>query len=319
MRAAVFERYGPPEVLNIQDVPKPVPGDSELLVRVRATTVCAGDVRLWKADPFFLRLLSGILRPSRIKIPGMEFSGTVEAIGKDVTQYAAGDAVFGSTGLKFGACAEYVCVAQSSMLAKKPEGAGFAESACLPFGGVSALHYLRRAQVKSNQHVLVYGASGSVGTYAVQIARHFGAKVTGVCSTSNLELVKSLGADGVIDYTRTDFSRSVQTYDFVFDTVGKARLSQCLNVLRSGGVYASSAAPWAAVFAGSWVQVIGRAKVITGMARTAPTDLSFLAHLVEAGKIRPVIDREYPFLQIADAHRHAETGHKKGNVAVVID
>jgi NADPH:quinone reductase-like Zn-dependent oxidoreductase len=319
MKAAVFTRYGPPDVLQIKDVPKPVPKDNELLVRIHATTVCAGDVRLRKADPFFLRCLSGLLRPTKINIPGMEFAGTIESVGRSVTRFAVGDKVFGSRGLKFGCYAEYACVAEGRAAAKMPSNATYDEFAAVLFGGVSALFYLRQCNIRPGQNVLIYGASGSVGTFAVQLAKHFGARVTGVCSSANLELVKSLGADDVVDYTKEDFSRAGRVYDIVFDTVGKSGFWRSMKSLQRGGSYAFSASGLLTPKLGRvWASITGAGNLIGGMARVKEGDLSFLAGLIEAGKIRVVIDRRYPLDEIAKAHRYVETGHKKGNVVIIV-
>ena len=318
MKAATLDRYGPPEVLRIADLPKPVPGNGEVLVRVRAATVTAGDVRLRLASPFFIRFFLGLRRP-RFKIPGMTFAGTIEDAGANVSGYRKGDDLFGSTGLKFAANAEYAC-APSSLIAAKPANATFGEAAAIAFGGVSALHFLRKANVQAGQRVLIYGASGSVGTAMVQIAkRHFGAHVTGVCSTANLALVRSLGADEVIDYTKDDFSTSGAVYDVVVEAVGKARTGQLLRSLKRGGAcvfVASTLRGYAA--AKVWAALSGRAKIVGGVARGKPGDLDFLKGLVDAGKFKPVIDRTFPLEEIVSAHRYAESGRVKGNVVIAV-
>lgn len=323
MKAAFFNRYGPPEVVQIKDVEKPVPKDNEVLVRVYATTICAADWRLRKADPFIIRFMIGLWRPTKIHILGMEFAGKVESVGKAVTRFAKGDEVFGSTGFKFGAHAEYLYAPEDG-LAMKPVNMTFEEAAAVLFGGVSALHFLRKAKIQAGQKVLIYGASGSVGVFAVQLAKHFGAHVTGVCSTANLDLVKSLGADEVVDYTREDFSRAGRVYDIVFDTVGKSGFSRSLKSLKRGGFYVlvggSGGLPsiLGGALRGMWVSVTGAAKVVGGVARRAAGDQSFLKELIEAGKLRTVIDRRYSLEQIAEAHRYAEAGHKKGHVVIVL-
>jgi len=319
MRAAVYRRYGPPNVVQIEDVEKPVPKDNEVLVRIHATTVCAADWRLRKADPFLIRFMNGLWRPTKIHILGMEFAGKVESVGKAVTRFTEGDEVFGSTR---GTHAQYTCLPEDGALAIKPVNMTLEEAAAVLFGGVSALHFLRRAKIQAGQKVLIYGASGSVGVFAVQLAKHFGARVTGVCSTANLELVKSLGADEVVDYTREDFSRAGRVYDIVFDTVGKSGFSRSLRSLKRGGVYVREAGPFwllSSMFAGMWASITGAAEVIGGVARRAPGDQSFLKGLIEAGKLRTVIDRRYSLDEIAEAHRYAEAGHKKGNVVIVLE
>lgn len=320
MKAAVYSRYGPPEVIRIEEVGKPVPKDNEILVRVRATTVCAGDVRLRKADPFFLRCLNGLSRPKKTTILGMELAGMVESTGKSVTELEPGDAVFGSTGLKFGTYAEFVCVKDGRMLAKLPGNTTCAEAAALPYGGISALYFLRKAKISPGQEVLIYGASGSVGTFAVQLGRHFGARVTGVCGTANVELVKDLGADRVIDYTKEDFSKAGQAYDIIFDTVGKSGFWRSMKSLKRGGSYAFSASGLLAPTLGRiWAAITGSAKIIGGMAKVEAGDLAFLSALAERSIIRPVIDKSYPLEQIVEAHRYVEAGHKKGNVVIIIE
>src|SRR5438477_4351557 len=323
MKAAVFTRYGPPDVLEIKDVAKPVPGNNEVLVRIHATTVCEADWRLRKADPFIVRLMNGLWSP-RIQILGMELAGKVESVGKAVTRFREGDHVFGATGFKFGAHAEYACLPQDGLLEIKPANMTFEEAAAVPFGAVTALHFLRKAKIQAGQKVLVYGASGSVGVFAVQLAKHFGAHVTGVCSTANLDLVKSLGADEVIDYTREDFSTAGPVYDIVFDTVGKSGFARSLKSLKRDGFYVviapsgGLASVVGDILRGIWMSMTGAAKVIGGMARAAPGDLAFLKGLIESGKLRTVIDRRYSLDEIAEAHRHAEAGHKKGHVVILL-
>jgi len=325
MRAAVYTRYGPPDVLEVRDVAKPVPRDHEVLVRIHATTVSAADWRMRKADPFIARFMNGLWGPRRVRILGMEFAGTVESVGKGVSRFREGDQVFGSTGFKFGTHAEYACLSEDAQLAIKPVNMTFEEAAAVLFGGVSALHFLRKAKIQAGQKVLVYGASGSVGVFAVQLAKHFGAHVTGVCSTANLDLVKSLGADEVVDYTREDFSRAGRVYDIVFDTVGKSGYSRSLRSLKRGSLYVRVGGSGrllsilADTLRGRWVALTGAAKVVGGVARAAAGDLSLLKGLIEAGKLRTVIDRRYSLDEIAEAHRHAESGHKKGHVVVLLD
>jgi NADPH:quinone reductase-like Zn-dependent oxidoreductase len=331
MKAAIYSRYGEPEVLQVTDIDKPVPKDGEVLIRVHATTVCAGDVRLRRADPFFLRLFNGLFRPKRIKVPGMEFSGTIEQIGGSVADFAVGDRVFGSAGLKFGAYAEYLCVSPSQLLAAIPDGVSLDEAAAIPFGGISALFFLRRANIEPDRNVLIYGASGSVGTYAVQLARHLGARVTGVCSAANLDLVRSLGAHRVIDYSKDDFSSDGCVYDVVFDTVGKSGFWRSMRVLRRGGTFVQASsipvgASLAAIISGIlsptlggiWAATAGAGKVAGGNARSQPGDLALLAGLVGEGKLKVVIDRRYPLSAIADAHRYVDTGRKRGNVVIEV-
>jgi NADPH:quinone reductase-like Zn-dependent oxidoreductase len=325
MKAAIYRRYGPPDVLEIQNVEKPVPRDNDVLVRIYATTVCAGDWRMRKADPFFVRFINGLWRPKKIHILGMEFAGKVDCVGKTVTRFTEGDHVFGSTGFKFGTHAEYACVPEDGTLAIKPANTTFEEAAAVLFGGVSALYFLRKSMIQTGQNVLIYGASGSVGIFAVQLAKYFGAHVTAVCSTANLELMKCLGADDVVDYTREDFSRAGQVYDIVFDTVGKSGFSRSLRSLKRGGMYVrvggsgQLSSILGAMLRGIWISFTGAAKVITGVAGEAAGDLAFLKGLIEAGKLRTVIDRRYSLNEIAEAHRYVEAGHKKGHVVILLE
>jgi NADPH:quinone reductase-like Zn-dependent oxidoreductase len=325
MKAAIYTRYGPPDVLEIKDVETPIPRDSEVLIRIHATTVCTADWRMRKADPFLVRFMIGLWRPKKLHILGMEFAGIVESMGKAVTRFAAGDQVFGATGFKFGAHAEYICLPEDAELAIKPVNMTFEEAAAVLFGGVSALYFLRKANIQAGQKILIYGASGSVGIFAVQLAKHFGAHVTAVCSTANLEMVKSLGADEVVDYTREDFSRAGRIYDIVFDTVGKSGFSRSLKSLKRDGCYVRVGGSGrllsilGGMLRGNWVSITGAAKVISGVARGAPADQSFLKELIEAGKLRTVIDRRYSLVEIAEAHRYAEAGHKRGHVVVLLE
>lgn len=325
MRAAVYRRYGPPEVVRIEDLPKPVPGDDEVLVRVHATTVAAADWRLRRAAPVFVRLMNGFWRPTNAIVLGIEFSGTVEGVGRAVTRFRAGDEVFGSPGFRFGAHAEYICMPESGQLAGKPASMPLDEAAAVMFGGISALHFLREARVGAGQRVLVYGASGSVGIFAVQLAKHLGARVTAVCGTANVELLKSLGADEVVDYTREDFSSAGRVYDVVFDAVGHSGLRRSLRALKRGGPYVQCGAAkrtlpiLGGMILGALTSWTGAAKVIGGVARATPDAQAFLKELIEAGKLRTVIDRRYPLDQIAEAHRYAEAGHKRGHVLVHVE
>jgi NADPH:quinone reductase-like Zn-dependent oxidoreductase len=325
MRAAVFTEYGSPDVLQLKDVEKPVPRDNQVLVRVHATTVCAADWRIRKADPFLVRFMIGLRRPKKIHILGMEFAGTIESVGKTVTRFAPGDQVFGGTGFKFGAHAEYTCLAEDATLAIKPVNMTYEEAAAVFFGGFTASHFLRKAKIQAGQKVLIYGASGSVGVFAVQLAKHFGAHVTAVCSTANLGLVKSLGADQVVDYTREDFSRAGRVYDMVFDAVGHSGFSRSLKSLKRGGFYVRAGGSGGTLsmlgdmLRSMWISTTGAAKVVGGVARGDAGDVSFLKELIEAGEIRTVIDRRYSLDQIAEAHRYTEAGHKKGHVVIVLE
>lgn len=319
MKAAVYRRYGPPEVVQIEEVDRPVPADNEVLIRIIASTVCTADWRLRKPDPPPVGwLMNGFPRPRKINILGMEFAGTVDLIGKSVTRFKVGDRVFGSTGFRFGAHAEYACLPQDQGLTKMPYNASFEEAAAIPFGGISALHFLKRAGAKAEHKVLIYGASGSVGTAAVQLAKHFGAHVTAVCSTANLALVKSLGADDVVDYTKDDFAKAGRIYDIIQDTVGKSGFWRSMRALKRSGVYVMPGPGLKPVLGGLWAKVTGAGTVIGAVAQGGVPALDYLRELVERGEFRPVIDRRYLLADIAEAHRYAEAGHKKGNVVIVI-
>ncbi len=312
MQAIVCLRYGPPEVLQIRDVEKPAPKDNQLLVRVFATTVTSGDVRLRKADPWIVRLFAGLLRP-RKPIPGSDVAGVVEAVGKDVTRFKVGDPVFGGGVHTY---AEYTCLRDEGPRAIKPANITFEEAAAIPWGAGCSLYFLRRGNIQNGQRVLVYGASGSLGTAAIQLAKYFGAEVIGVCSTANLDLVKSLGADKVIDYTKEDFTEP-GAYDLIYHTVGKISFSKSLRSLKKGGTYVS-ALSLMPILRRPRAWIAGRKKVIGGIAKVKAEDMVFLKGLVEMGHLRAVIDKHYPLEQIAEAHRYAERGHKKGNVVITV-
>lgn len=324
MKAAVYHRYGPPEVIQITEVEKPVPTEKQVLIRIHATTVSAADWRMRRAVPFIVRFMTGLWRPKKIQILGMEFAGTVASVGTAVTRFREGDQVFGSNGFKFGAHAEYICLPEDALLAIKPVNMSFEQAAAVLFGGVSALHFLKKANIQAGQKVLIYGASGSVGVFAVQLAKHVGAHVTGVCSGANVGLVKSLGADEVVDYTKDDFSKAGRIYDMVFDTVGKSGFSRSLKSLRRGGFYVrvGGSGRLSSILGGivqeQWASITGAAKVIGGVGGGTAEDLSFLKGLIEAGKLRTVIDRCYSLSEIGEAHRYVEAGHKRGHVVIVL-
>jgi NADPH:quinone reductase-like Zn-dependent oxidoreductase len=319
MKAVLITRYGPPEVLRIGEVDIPSPRPGEVRVRVHATTVCAGDVRIRKADPFFMRLVSGgLVRPTKVRTPGMEFAGVVDALGEGVSGLAVGDAVFGSAGLKFGANAEYVC-APVTLIAAKPPEIPYEQAAPIAFGGISALYYLKAAGLQAGQKLLVYGASGSVGTAAVQLAKHMGAHVTAVCGGRNADLVRALGADAVLDYATDDFSRDGAVYDVVFDTVGKSGVRRGLRALKPGGAYVFAASSLTTWLAASTLALTGLIRLVGGIARGAASELAWLMQQVTEGRFKPVIDRTYPLADVAAAHAYVEAGHKTGNVVILVN
>jgi NADPH:quinone reductase-like Zn-dependent oxidoreductase len=318
----VYERYGSPEVIQLREVPKPVPKDDEVLIRIRATSVTIGDYRARSLDlpPGFGllgRLMFGFVRP-RHRILGYELAGGIEAVGKDVKTWKAGDAVFGATGFTFGAYAEYRCLKATAALAAKPDNLSFEEATALPFGGETALYFLDKAGLKRGESILVNGASGCVGTAMVQIARHRGAEVTGVTSTGNVELVRSLGAGRVIDYTKTDFSGEGTTYDVIADCVGNAKFARSAPLLRDGGRLVEVVAG----FSETLMNAVRRPKrgiqVIGGGFKETADHMRTLADLARDGHFRPYIDRTYPFEQIVEAHRYVDTGRKRGSVVVTV-
>jgi NADPH:quinone reductase-like Zn-dependent oxidoreductase len=325
MKAILHTRFGPPDELQLAEVEKPVPKDNEVLIKIHATTVTTSDCNArnftFVTKVFYLpaRLFFGVFRP-RVKILGIDLAGEIEAVGKDVKRFKAGDQVFGSPGMAFGAHAEYTCVPEDGVLAIKPANITWEEAACVFLGGHTALFFLRdMGRIRAGQKILINGASGGVGTFAVQLAKSFGAEVTGVCSTTNLEMVKSLGADKVIDYTKEDFTQSGQTYDLIFDVVGKLSFSHCKGSLKPEGIFLACLMGLTELVQILWTSITGGKKVKGGVAAERVEDLVFLKELIEAGKLTPVIDRCYPLEQTAEAFRYVEKGHKKGNVVIVVE
>jgi NADPH:quinone reductase-like Zn-dependent oxidoreductase len=294
MKAVIYEKYGPPEVLTLREIEKPVPTEKEILVKVICTTVTAGDWRMRKADPFLARLFNGLFKPKRAKILGFEVAGIVEEVGRSVISFRKGDEIFAGCGLRFGGYAEYTSLRDNNAIARKPSTISFDEAAAAPIGGLTALRLLRQSHVKPGDQVLIYGASGSVGTFAIQIAKHFGAVVTAVCSTRNLELVQSLGAAAAIDYTKEDVAKSGANFDVVFDAVGKLPKDIRKRILKREGKFIS----------------------VAGVPKENADDMTMLKDLLESGDVKSVIDRTYNLEQIREAHTYVEQFHKRGNVVV---
>jgi NADPH:quinone reductase-like Zn-dependent oxidoreductase len=320
MKAVVQDRYGPPEVLRIEEVARPVPKDDEVLVRIRATTVSQTDTHIRRADPFLWRLLAGFRRP-RWRSLGVEFAGDVEAVGADVSEFKVGDAVFGHPSTWMGAHAEYVCVRASAPLAHKPAGMSYEEAAAVCDGAAQALSALRHADAGEGRRLVIYGASGSLGSAAVQLAKHFGAHVTAVCGTRHLELVRSLGADEVVDYREEDFTKRGQTYDAIIDAVGKYSFRRGRRALKPGGIYVATDGGRFLLDTFAWLAVtrfVGTRRVRIAAARRNRQDVLFLKQLIEAGEFRAVIDRRYPMSEVVEAHRYVETWRKAGNVVLTI-
>jgi 2-desacetyl-2-hydroxyethyl bacteriochlorophyllide A dehydrogenase len=325
MKAMVWTKFGPPDVLQLKEGAKPAPKDNEVLIRIYATTVTAADCELRGLKlPIALRLpiricvsLIRLIRPRPI-ILGQELAGEVEAVGKDVKRLRKGDQVFGWSGLGLGAYAQYICLPEKGVLAIKPSNITYEEAAPLSVGVLEAVHFLRKGHIQSGQKVLIHGAGGSIGTFAVQLAKYFGADVTGVDSTGKLEMLRSIGADQVVDYTQEDFTKSGETYDVIFDVVGKTSFSRSVRSLKLSGRYLLANAGLSQMVRGRWTSMISSKKVIVGAASQKTEDLIFLKELIEAGKIKSVIDRRYLLERIAEAHSYVEEGHKKGNVVITV-
>ena len=325
MKAIVWTKYGPPDGLQLREIEKPNPKDNEVLIRIVATTVTAGDceIRSLNIPSLFrlpMRIYMGFRKPRDI-ILGQELAGEVDSVGKDVKLFKKGDQVFATTGFSFGAYAEYKCLPEEpkmGVLANKPVNMTYEEAAAVPTGGLEALYFLRKANIQSGQKVLIIGAGGSIGTFAVQLARHFGAEVTGVDSTEKLDMLRSIGAAHVIDYTREDFTKNGETYDVIFDIMGKSSFSGSIKSLKQSGRYLIGNPGLTQIIRGRWISMRSSKKVIIGAAIQKIEDLIFLKELIEVGKIKSVIDRRYPLEQTAEAHRYVDTGQKKGNVVITI-
>jgi NADPH:quinone reductase-like Zn-dependent oxidoreductase len=331
MKAVVYTEYGSPDVLQLKEVEIPVPRDNEILVRVHATSVNIGD--LWARNfkeitpssftmplPLWLpsKMYFGFTKP-KINILGSEFAGEVEAAGEDVKRFKKGDQVFGYRGQKMGAYAEYLCIPEDSLVTIQPANMTYEKAAAVPYGALTALSLLQKANIHPGQKVLINGASGSIGSAAVQLAKHFGAEVTGVCGTSRLELVKALGADKVLDYTREDFTKNGETYDLIFDILGKSSFSSCRNCLKQNGIYLLASFKMKQLIEMLWTSLGGRKRVICALSSENPEDLGLIKSLVEQGKIKSIIDRCYPLEQTGEAHRYVEKGSKMGSVIITIE
>ncbi len=323
MKSIVYTNYGSPEVLKLKSVDKPVPKDNEVLIKIHATTVTATECTFRKGEPYFSRLFTGLRKP-KITTLGEELAGEIEAVGKEVKLFKKGDHVFGTAGAGFGANAEYLCLPENGVLAIKPGNLTFDEAASSVDGFLTAMPFLRdKGNIHSGQKVLINGASGSIGAAAVQVAKYFGAEVTGVCSSANLEMVSNLGADRVIDYTKEDFTKSDQAYDIIFDTVGKISFSHCRSSLKRNGIFLEAGIGMGIFPHVIWTSMFGGRKArIAATGMRAPQertkDLIILKELMETEKIKPVIDRRYSLEQIAEAHRYVDKGHKKGNVVITL-
>ena len=328
MKAIIWTEYGLPDVLQLKEIEKPVPKDNEVLIRIYATTVTSGDCEqrslklpFWYALP--MRIYVGLRRPKRITILGMDLAGEIEAIGKDVKMFNEGDQVFAATGFRdMGACTEYICLPEESeegALAIKPSNMMYQEAAAVPVGGMEALSFIRKGNVQSGQKVLINGAGGTIGPFAIQLAKHFGAEVTAVDNAGKLDMLHSIGADHVIDYTREDFTKKDETYDFILDLVGKSSFSGSIRSLNQNGRYFIAYPRLVQIIRGRWTSLTNDKKVMFGAANPRTEDLLFLKGLIESGKIKSVIDRCYPLEQTAEAHRYVEKGHKKGNVIITVN
>jgi len=329
MKAIVWTKYGSPDGLQLKEVQKPAPKEDEVLVKVHATTVTAGDSEMRRLKlplmlSFPMRLYAGFLRPKRIPILGQELAGEVEEVGKHVKSFKRGDQVFGTTGFGFGAYAEYICLhddpnEMQGALAIKPVNMSYEEAAAVPTAGFEALHFLRQADIQLGQKVLIIGAGGSIGTFSVQLAKHFGAEVTGVDSTEKLDMLRSLGADHVIDYTKEDYTNHGESYDLIIDVVGKSSVARRLRLLNQDGYYFLANAGLSHIVLGMWTSLTSNKKVKIESANQEQEDLVFIKELIEAGKLKSIIDRRYPLEQTAEAHRYVETGRKKGNVVITVE
>ncbi|MFX0075384.1 MAG: NAD(P)-dependent alcohol dehydrogenase [Candidatus Hermodarchaeota archaeon] len=323
MRAIIWTNYGSPDVLELQDVEKPIPKDNDILIKIHAASVTMGDceMRSLRFSPslaFLMRLGIGFRRPKRVTILGQDVAGEVEEVGKDVTLFKKGDQVFGSAGFNMGAYAEYLCLPENSIITTKPINMTFEEAVAVPLGGLNALYFLGKANIQNGQKVLINGAGGSIGTFAVQIAKSYGATVTGVDSKDKLDMLRSIGANHVIDYTQEDFTKSGEKYDVIFDVVRKSTFSGCVKSLNKKGIYLQTNHGLMRRIRGKWTSLTSGKKVIGGTINERTEDLVHLKELIEAGKVKAVIDKRFPLEKITEAHAYVETGQKKGNVVITV-
>jgi 2-desacetyl-2-hydroxyethyl bacteriochlorophyllide A dehydrogenase len=327
MKAIIWTKYGSPDGLQLQEVEKPTPKDNDILIKIHASSVTAGDCEMRRLElplmlSFPVRMYAGFLKPKRITVLGQELAGEVVEVGKDVTSYKVGDQVFGTTGFKFGAYAEYICLpekpdAAQGVLAYKPTNLTYEEAAAVPTAGLEALHFLRKASIQLGKRVLIIGAGGSIGTFSIQLAKHLGAELTGVDSTDKLEMIQSLGANHVIDHRKEDYTQSGETYDLIIDVVGKGAVARRLKLLKEGGYYFLAYAELSHIFLSMWMSMTSNKKLRIESTSQKKEDLIFLKELMEDGRIKSVIDRKYSLEQTSDAHRYVETGQKLGNVVIV--
>jgi NADPH:quinone reductase-like Zn-dependent oxidoreductase len=317
MRAIQYTEYGPPEVLNLKEIEKPKPCENELLIKIHATAVNSGDLKLRKAEPAAIRLFFGLFKPRR-KILGAVFAGEVVSSGNKVSKFKNGDRVYGMTGMRMGGYAEYICIPENKCITLIPENLNYEEAASIPFGAVTAMHFLKKAKIQTGQKILINGASGAVGTAAIQIAKNFGAEVTAVCSSVNFDLVKSLGAEYVIDYKKQNFTLCDETYDVIYETVGKVPFSECIKVIKPKGTVLIGSGGISDMLNGVLKKVSRGINSVSGVSAEDPEDLKFVSKLIRSGIYRPVIDNVYQLEEIVTAHRYAELGHKRGNVVIKV-
>jgi len=317
MKAIICTKYGTPDVLKIKEISKPVPKDNEILIKIHATSITSGDSRIRQANPFMIRLIFGFKRP-RKSVLGVIVSGEIEAIGKSVSKFKVGDQIYGSLGMQFGAHAQYTTVKDDAILALKPNNMTYEEAAAIPFGATASLHFLRLANIKRKQNVLIYGASGALGTAAIQLAKIKGATVTAVCSAKNFDLVTSLGADLVIDYTQQDYTNTNAKYDVIFETVGKSSFSKNLGTLSKNGYLLMASANILTMLRGAVTSLFTTKNIKSGVIKETSTDLNYFKTLIEDNQLKSVIDKTYTFNQFKAAHTHVDTGHKKGNVILSV-